>query len=469
MDFKLFLISVFASFFLLSCSEDNDISVSRNLQEYIDSSSTKDLGEVIAFAASASGSNSLSYIFYYPEKGATDIRYYEADSLEVDENDFSNYKRKILAVEDVFGGRLERFSRSNSEENWCLITYEVNGKLHKSNPIRLKNLTKPTSWTDKVTIEFPDKLTPKFIWTDQGITGNEIYFQVISEEEDETFLSGTFTYDTFLEYLDTTNVVADINEEETPERLLEDKEYLFTMMGISEDNWVNLVIQETFIPRNLEEYLEVNKTKTIEVAKAFAASAPSSVSLSYIYYYPLIGTSDMRYYETESTSVDENDFSKYRRKNLSDEAVFGGKLRRYSRTSSESSWGIVTFVIGDILYKSNPIKIKIDEKPTEWFTDENVTIDTKERLKPTFTWIDGSHNENESYFQVFTDNNSDFLSGTFTVDKTFQYYNVSNTTSNINTETPPELIFDAEYKLTVMGLSADNWVNLMIQQSFTAE
>ena len=467
MDFKLFLLSVFASFFLLSCTEDNDISVSRNLQEYIDSSSSKDLGEVIAFAASANGSKSLSYIFYYPEKGATDIRYYEADSLEVDEKDFSNYKRQILAVENVFGGRLERFSRSNSEENWCLITYKLNGKLHKSNPIRLKNVTKPTSWTDKVTIEFPDKLIPQFIWTDQGTTGNEIYFQVISEEEDETFLSGTFTDDTFLEYLDTTNVVLDINEEETPERLVEDKEYLFTMMGISDDNWVNLVIQETFIPRNLDEYLEVNETKTIEVATAFAASA--SENLSYIYYYPLLGTSDMRYYETESASVDENDFSNYRRKNLSDEPVFGGKLRRFSRTNSEGSWSIVTFVIGDILYKSNPIKIKIDEKPTEWFTDENVNIDTKERLKPTFTWVDGSNTENESYFQVFTDNSGDFLSGTFTANKTFQYYNVSNTTSNINTETPPELIFDAEYKLTVMGLSSDNWVNLMIEQSFIAE
>ena len=30
-------------------------------------------------------------------------------------------------------------------------------------------------------------------------------------------------------------------------------------------------------------------------------------------------------------------------------------------------------------------------------------------------------------------------------------------------------LLDAEYKLTVMGLSADNWVNLMIQQSFIAE
>jgi len=469
MTFKNFLISVFASFFLFSCTEDNDITVSRNLQEYIDSSSTKDLGKVIAFAASASGSTSLSYIFYYPEKGATDIRYYEADSLEVDEKIFSNYRRQILTVEDVFGGKLQRFSRSNSEENWCLITYELDGELHKSNPIRLKNVTKSTSWTDAVTIEFPEKLSPQFTWTDQGITGNEIYFQVISEEEDETFLSGTYTYDTFFEYLDTANVVLDINEEETPKGLVEDREYLFTMMGVSEDNWVNLVIQETFIPRNLEEYLDVNTTKTVEVATAFAASASASSSLSYIYYFPLIGASDMRYYETESTSVDENDFSKYRRKNISDEAVFGGKLRRYSRTDTKESWSIVTYVIGDVLYKSNPIKIKIDERPTEWFTDKNVTIDTTERLKPKFTWTEGVNNENVNYFQLFTDSKSDFLSGTFTVDKMFQYYNVSNTTSNINTETPPELIFDAEYKLTVMGLSADNWVNLMIQESFIAE
>jgi len=230
-----------------------------------------------------------------------------------------------------------------------------------------------------------------------------------------------------------------------------------------------LVIQETFIPRNLEEYLDVNTTKTVEVATAFAASASASSSLSYIYYFPLIGASDMRYYETESTSVDENDFSKYRRKNISDEAVFGGKLRRYSRTDTKESWSIVTYVIGDVLYKSNPIKIKIDERPTEWFTDKNVTIDTTERLKPKFTWTEGVNNENVNYFQLFTDSKSDFLSGTFTVDKMFQYYNVSNTTSNINTETPPELIFDAEYKLTVMGLSADNWVNLMIQESFIAE
>lgn len=469
MTFKNFLIAIFVTFFFFSCTEDNDITVPRNLQEYIESSSTNDLGEVIACAASASGSTSVSYIFYYPEAGATDIRYYEADSLNVDETDFSKYRRQILSVTDVFDGKLQRFERSNTEENWCLVTYELNGELHKSNPIRLKNATNPTTWNDEVTIEFKETLTPQFTWSDQGVTDNKIYFEVISEVEDETFLSGTYTNDTFFEYFDDTNVVLDINLEETPEDLVEDTEYLFTMMGVSEDNWVNLVIQETFIPRNLEEYLEVQSTKTVEVATAFAASASASESLSYIYYYPLVGASDMRYYETEGTSVDENDFSKYRRKTLTDGAVLGAKLRRYSRTNTEECWSIVTYVIGDVLYKSDPIKIKIDEKPTEWFTDENITIDPSERLKPKFTWTDGTYDDSVRYFQVFTDSSSDFLSGTFTTDKTFQYYDLSNATSNINTETPPELIFDDEYKLTVIGISADNWVNLMIEQSFIAE
>ncbi|KGL58585.1 hypothetical protein [Polaribacter sp. Hel1_85] len=468
MTFKNYLIALFVSLFFFSCTEDNDVTVPRNLQEYIDSSSTKDFGEVIACAASAEGSTSLSYVFYYPEEGATDIRYYEADSLDVDETDFSKYRRQILTVTDVFGGKLQRFERSNTEENWCLVTYKLNGELHKSNPIRLKNVNEPTTWTDEVTIEFPETVMPQFTWSDFG-EDNEIYFEVISESEDETFLSGTYTNDTFFKYLDNTNVVLDINVDETPEDLVEDTEYLFTMMAVSEDNWVNTVIEETFIPRNLEEYLEVNATKTVEVATAFAASASGSSSLSYIYYYPLVGASDMRYYETVGTSVDETDFSEYRRKTLTDGAVLGAKFRRYSRTDTEECWSIITYVIGDILYKSNPIKINIDEKPTEWLTDENVTIDSSERLQPKFTWIDGTYDDSVRYLQVFTDSESSFLSGTFTTDKTFQYYDLSNTTSNINTETPPELIFDDEYNFTLMGLSSDNWVNLIIQQSFIAE
>ena len=83
MTFKNFLIALFVSFFFLSCTQDNDITVPRNLEEYIATSSNTNLGEVFACAATACSSS--TYIFYYPEEGATDIRYYQADSLDVDE------------------------------------------------------------------------------------------------------------------------------------------------------------------------------------------------------------------------------------------------------------------------------------------------------------------------------------------------------------------------------------------------
>lgn len=465
MTFKNYLIAVFTVFFLFSCSEDSDITVPRNLQEYLETTSDTDFGEVIACAASVS--SSLTYVFYYPEEGASDIRYYEADSLNVDETDFTNYKRQNLDITDVFGGKLQRFSRSSSEDNWCLVTYKLDGQLHKSNVIRLKNASNPTGWTDVVDIDFKSTLEPNFTWSDFGITDNAIYFQVISENEEDTFISGTYTENQFFQYYDTSNVVLNINLEE-PATLVEDTEYLFTMMGVSEDNWVNLVIQETFIPKSLQEYLDENASKTIENSLAFAASNSSSQSLTYIYYYPLVGASDMRYYETDNVSVDETDFSNYRRKDLTDEAVYGGKLRRYSRTDDDESWCIVTYVIDEVLYTSEPVKIKNQTKATEWLS-EVTDIDVSERLKPTFTWADGTILENEQYLQIFTDSNNDFVSGTFTTDKSFKYYDASNVVATINLDTPADLILNDEYSFTVFGLSADNWVNLVIQESFIAE
>ncbi|WP_158840946.1 hypothetical protein [Polaribacter sp. L3A8] len=467
MTIKNLLLTFFCSFFLFSCTQDTDITVPRNLQEYIDASSNN-LGETFAYAASASGSASTVYIYAAPEDGATDLRYYEADSLNVDdENDFTNYRRQNLTVTGLFDGKLQRFTRLGEDENWCLVTYMLDGELKKSAPIRLKNASKLTSWTNNVTIEFTETLKPKFTWTDIVDADDAIYFAAISKVEDNSFVSGTYTLDKTFQYFDTSNVEVNINTPLTPDDLVEDTEYLFTMMAISADNWVNTVIEETFIPRNLQEYLDFNSEKTLEKATAFAASASGSESLTYIYYDHLIGASAMRYYETDNLDVDKNDFSKYRRKSLTDAAVYGGELRRYSRTDTEESWCIVTFVVGDKLYKSAPVKIKILNRPTEWLTE--LSVDFPETLKPKFTWLDGKYLESTNYLQVITDSESNFLSGTFTENKTFQYYVDTNVIAKINLETPADLIFDDEYNVTVMGISEDNWVNLVIQESFIVE
>ncbi|WP_288954628.1 hypothetical protein [uncultured Polaribacter sp.] len=468
MKVKTLLYLCITSFLMFSCAEDNDVTVPRNLQEYINTSfNNNEFGEVIACAASANANTNLAYIFYYPVEGASDFRYYEADSLNVDPNVFSNYRRNSLAIEDVFGGKLQRFSRPGATENWCLVTYVVNGKLHKSNPIRLKNTSKTTSWTDKVTIDYTTSIEPKFTWTDNAVGDNDIYFQVISETEENTFLSGTYTKENTFQYYNTANVVLNINEDKTPPALEIDKEYQFTMMDVSSDNWVNLVIEEKFIPGNLQEFLDKNDVDTSQKITAFASSANGNQNLSYIYYYPLTNARDFRYYETEGTSVNKDDFSNYRRKILTDATAFGTKLRRFSRTDDEESWCIVTYEIDKKIYTSNPIRIKNVTQPTQY--EKEVDINQNESLKPTFTWTDFGITNNALYFQVITDNTNAFVSGIFTKEKTFTYYNTTNTVSNINTETPPDLVLNDEYKFTLLGISSENWVNLVIEDTFEVE
>lgn len=234
--FLIFLVSIF------SCSENNEKIVPKTLQDHININSNLLIDEVIACAASKNFENNISYIFYYPELGASEIKYFETSSIEDDKNNFSLYKEKEILKENVFNGYLGRFLRNSSTEVWCIVTYKTNGKFHKSNPIRLKNISKPTEWTDVVTIDNSTSLMPKFLWDDGLVKENAIYFQVITDSENN-LLSGTYTYDKWFQYYNLANVVLNVTRS-TPPNLIQGEDYGFTMMGVSEDNWVNLVIQK---------------------------------------------------------------------------------------------------------------------------------------------------------------------------------------------------------------------------------
>jgi len=245
MSLKKVFVVVFIAVFA-ACSQDEDITTPRNLKEYLEVNTSLETDEVIACAASNKTINSIVYIFYYPVKEATEIRYYETDSINQDKTDFSLYHRKLAPQEDVFGGYLQKFVRTKTEkERWCLVTYKTPGKLHKSNPIRLKNKSKPTEWKDTVRIEYPQTLHPKFSWDDGIIAENEIYFEVVADAN-KKLLSGTYTNDKWFQYYTLDNVILNITPQNPPALILDD-EYHFTMMGVSEDNWVNLILEKTFV------------------------------------------------------------------------------------------------------------------------------------------------------------------------------------------------------------------------------
>ena len=230
-------------FLCMSCSS-NDEQELNTLSDFLDLYETSQLDEVIACAASAKNDSTTSYIYYYPIPEARNIQYFETSSIQVDPNDFSQYDLKSLPTENVFGGYLERFVRNGNDEVYCIVTFETDGKFHRSNPIRLKNTTKPTEYTNNLDVDDSQFLMPRFSWQDGMIAENAIYFQVISDENQE-FISGTYTFDLWFQYYKLSNVVLDINRE-IPEDLIIGNQYNFTMLAVSLDNWVNLVIDKPF-------------------------------------------------------------------------------------------------------------------------------------------------------------------------------------------------------------------------------
>ncbi len=118
---------------IFSCAEDNDDDINETLAHYIEGK-TIELGGVIACAASDETSGDV-LTFYYPEEGATNIYFYQTESVDVDSNDFLNYSRVSLISAPFFNGYLGRFTQVAPKEKWIIITFELEGAIKISNPI----------------------------------------------------------------------------------------------------------------------------------------------------------------------------------------------------------------------------------------------------------------------------------------------------------------------------------------------
>ncbi|MEP5341701.1 MAG: hypothetical protein ABJL44_04760 [Algibacter sp.] len=229
-------------FVFSSCEKDNDDDTLFTLASYINGQ-VYELGAVIACAASDEISNEI-LTFYYLEEDASNIQFYETVNAEVDKLDFSKYIQVFLESEPFFNGDLGKFTQNGSVEKWIIITFELHGEIKISNPIRSKQLSKPTVWTDAVTIDQTESTMPDFMWEDNAVGDNAIYFQVISDHQNN-LLSGTYTYENHFQYYNISNVILNVTTQ-TPPALIVGNTYNFTLMDVSEDNWVNLVVLKMF-------------------------------------------------------------------------------------------------------------------------------------------------------------------------------------------------------------------------------
>lgn len=243
---------LFLMIFLVSCEQDDEVILDENiLSEYIELNRDLEQTDLIACAGGKdeglSGNNTLAptSIFFYPIEGASDFRYYETESIS-EGIDYSSYIRKELPSEPVFNGYLYKFNNEPfAGERMGIVTYKTPGKLHVCNPIRLKTNVKPTEVNADLVTIFENGVSPSFIWEDGAIPENVIYFQVISDLAGN-LISGTYTFDKNFTFYNLDNVVLNITDESSSPVLEANKEYKFTMMGVSEDNWVNLLIETTF-------------------------------------------------------------------------------------------------------------------------------------------------------------------------------------------------------------------------------
>ena len=224
---------------------------------------------------------------------------------------------------------------------------------------------------------------------------------------------------------------------------------------------------------SLKEYIELNNTLEIVDLVACAGGSKngllgSALEPTDVLFYPVVGASDFRYFETENI-VDSTTFSQYVEKKLEDIALYNGYMRKFNNFPFvDERMGIVTYKTPGKLHISNPIRLKTNTKPTE--VNEDLLIVEENGIMPSFTWTDGIIDENIIYFQAISDNDNNFISGTYTIDKEFTFYDLSNVVFNItDTTSVPRLNPNSEYTITLMGISEDNWINVYMEKSFSTD
>lgn len=198
---------------------------------------------VIACAASERDPAIVS-VFLYPRPNVKNIRFFETVSTDVERNDLEAYREVTHPLMDVFNGYLLKYEIVPEREKWVIVTFEEDGIVSTSNPIRLKQSTTPTEYLPQnVSVDDTSNM-PIFSWVDGAFENSIIYFQVISDENSNLF-SGTYTVQQRFQYYNLDNVVLNITREEPPE-LKTDELYRFSLLAVSEDNWVNLFAEVDF-------------------------------------------------------------------------------------------------------------------------------------------------------------------------------------------------------------------------------
>ena len=248
----LFLIPLIAISFLKCAKDEEELEEYSQLEFYIEQKKSLTRDILIGCAAGskalilADTAPTLS-IFFYAVDSAKDFRCFQSKTANTDPNDFSTYSSFYAPKEELFNGRMKRFVLPNDTlERWVVLTYLSPGKLHVSDPIRIKTISSPTYHIETLLTIEPNGVNPKFNWEKEQEPNNIIYFEIVSDSL-ANMLSGTYTNDKYWTFYDLSNVVLNVTPSNQTPVLSPQTKYGFTLMGVSEDNWVHTVAMQEFI------------------------------------------------------------------------------------------------------------------------------------------------------------------------------------------------------------------------------
>ena len=242
---------LFLSIIFACSNDDSQVNLDpNNLADYITLNRNLELDEVIACAGGRAiglfdGDLDPTSVIYYPIEGSSEIRYFETDTV-LDSTDFSLYTAIELPSEPLFNGFLAKFNNPSFDgEKQAIVTYLTEGRLHISNPITMKTNTKPSEVNAELLDIEVNNVNPRFSWQAGIFDENAIYFQVVSDEQGN-LISGTYTFEENFTFYELDNVVLNITDPNSNPTLEPNTNYQFTLMGVSVDNWVNLLIEQEF-------------------------------------------------------------------------------------------------------------------------------------------------------------------------------------------------------------------------------
>ena len=189
-----------------------------------------------------------------------------------------------------------------------------------------------------------------------------------------------------------------------------------------------------------------------------------------IFYLPNKASFQFRYFETDSLIDNPDSLAAYKEKDLGDFQVWNGFLRRFKRERIDhDKWCRVSYLLRDSLHLSPPIRLRYANRPTV-VQNGVVEIDLEEPTRPHFSWQGDTVKNTDIYFQVVSDHFNDLLTGTYTLEKQFQFYDLNNVVFNINDIWRlPSLVAGQRYRFTLMAVDEQAWVNLVAAREFVTE